>query len=361
MKSTSKKVLSSLVALLVVAGIYWKKEVKKALLPASSAENQRVAVSPAVQKPLAKFSSPASPQTTDSAGRNSRESVWVEASWGAAPGQLGHSSAAEASPEDPMSMAVGPHGELCVLDQVNDRVQCFGQSGTLGRSFPLSRETAQDLLLASDGSFAVLDRLGQSPALLFYSAGGKLAREVPLLGGAISEGGGITALLSDTAGNYYIEVEHREVVRVADRNGEPDKERPSFPGRPTRDGSYFVTAALKNAVSGVVTLQVFMSDKTVAWQKDLDLQRTVSHLVLLASDKQGHIYVGAVVRESGDARAATLVVRLQEADGMQSGTLLLPAHMGAEERFRDLVVTDDGYLVQLQSGPQGAKIKKYLF
>src|SRR5262245_33049182 len=50
----------------------------------------------------------------------------IDARWGSAPGQLGRRRGSEEAPEGPMSFAVGPGGDVLVLDQVNARVQRFG-------------------------------------------------------------------------------------------------------------------------------------------------------------------------------------------------------------------------------------------
>ena len=288
-------------------------------------------------------------------------SLLRESTWGTAPGQLGRLLAHESNPEDPMSLAMGPLGEVCVLDQVNDRMQCFAKDGSLAKIFPLGRTTAQDLQLDGKGGFAVLDRLGAS-SLLFYNQSGKLTSEIPLLGGLVREGGGVTALLRNAHGDFLVEIEHRAVVRIAFSSGDPDGQREVFPGRPTRDGRFFVAAQLKSAADGVVSLAVFNADKSPAWQQDIRLESPISHLVLLDSDRAGNIFLGAQVGKRGDENSATLVMRITGTKGAGGrDTLVLPAKREAPEKFRDMIVTDEGALVHLQSGARGVQIKKYEF
>ena len=283
----------------------------------------------------------------------------LSASWGAAPGELGRLRAHESNPEDPMSLAATSQGGVCILDQVNDRVQCFDKRGALNRSFTLGHDAAQDLLVDEKGQCALLDRLGR-PALLLYSPQGKLLAETPLVGGPVTEGGGVTALLTDSRGDYYVELEHREVVRIADHDGVADPERPTYPGRPSRDGKFFIAAKLQNAAQGTVQLTAYHPDKSPAWQKEIALEAPLSHLILLDSDAQGHIFLGAVIRAKAEKAAVVQVIRLN-ADGEKSGSLVLPAANDAAEKFRELTLTDDGSLVQLKSAADGVQVVKYSF
>ncbi|MBF0443103.1 MAG: hypothetical protein HQK54_14440 [Oligoflexales bacterium] len=290
-----------------------------------------------------------------------KDGVILEAAWGAAPGQLGRSPARESNPEDPMSFAAMRNGGICILDQVNDRVQCFGPHGRLDRQFKLERPTAQDISIGADGKIGMLDRLGE-PSLVIHSESGEKISEIPLVGGPITEGGTLTALLRDGEGNYYVEREHQDVIRIADSGGAADSQRPIFPGRPTRDGKLFVSASIKSARDGTIILKAFDRMKQLKWEKLLGTRSSVMQILMLESDKNGNIYVGALVGKLENPEESVIqAVRLNGENGEISGTIFLPSPKDPHERFRDLVVAEDGTLLHFESQEKGAEIRRYSF
>lgn len=77
--------------------------------------------------------------------------------FGSAPQQIGQVSEGEQNPEGPMALDADQNGRVCVLDQVNSRVQCLLPDGTW-QQIAVGR-TVQDLVIAADGSLLTLDRL----------------------------------------------------------------------------------------------------------------------------------------------------------------------------------------------------------
>src|SRR5215468_6799834 len=190
-------------------------------------------------------------------------SVHLDARWGSGAAELGHKLGEEA-PEGPMSLAVGKKGDLWVLDQVNSRIQHYDSTGKLAGSIPVA-ETTQDLALGPHGELFTLDRVGKSEVIAYDAAGRALARDA-VVGGPIDEGGAVTGLFVDENG-VYLEREHTDSVKIGGGDGQFDAERPVAPGRPSRDGSAFLRAAIGGRGSTAVTVTVFGSDGTQRWQK----------------------------------------------------------------------------------------------
>ena len=286
------------------------------------------------------------------------------ASWGSAPGQLGHKLDPEGAPEGPMSLASGRAGDLWVVDQVNGRIQHFDAHGKALEEIHVST-TTQDLVIGPNGNLYALDRLGRSDVTVF-DRGGPLIDSDAVVGGTIGEGGAVTGIFADADG-VYLEREHGETVRIAGADGRFDAERKVAPGRPSRDGSAFVKAARAGRRSPLVTVSVFGRDATPRWQRTLLFARTVMNLVLLDTDLGGHLFVAALVADEATAAPFALeglaieVLRVGLADGADGGALILRAPQGPEESFRELAITDDGEVLQMLPQPDGMRIESYRF
>lgn len=304
------------------------------------------------------------PVTIDKVGSPSTGTTVLRGTWGRGAGQFGHVREKEGNAEGPMSLTIGPNGELLVLDQVNARVQRFGRDGRFVGETAIGPDTAQDLVPLPNGGLAVVDRLGNSE-VLFYDASGKPTGTVPLVGGGIEEGGGVTGLFSDDSG-VHVEREHEEVFRIASLDGTPDPDRPSNPGRPTRDGRFFLAAHIADAASGRAIVRAFDHNGNVAWQRQLMFPRSILHLVLLDSDRAGHVFVGATLAREDQVTydltdVATVVVRLGADDGTGLGNLTLPASSEPEEVFREISVRDDGVLLQMLVVNGGIEVREHRF
>ncbi|HJZ87051.1 MAG TPA: hypothetical protein VKN99_17885 [Polyangia bacterium] len=289
----------------------------------------------------------------------------VRGRWGGAPGQFGRHRESEGNAEGPMALQVAPNGDLLVLDQVNARVQRFRRDGTPLGSLPIGPATAQDVATDASGHLLVLDRTGDHEVLVYGPDGTPLDR-IPVVGGAIIEAGGVSGLFVDGDG-VYLEREHTESVRIANASSQPLPDRATEPGRPSRDGTLWLWAAMADRAAGTVTVRAFRRDAQLSWQRVVAAGEPILHLSLLDSDRRGFMYVGAfVAREQPEPPyalydQAIAVVRLTQASGQPAGTLALPAPGEPEESFRELAVGDDGTIYQMLPGPDGIEIRSYRF
>jgi hypothetical protein len=245
-----------------------------------------------------------------------------------------------------MSFTVEKDGSLLVLDQVNGRLVRFGARGPA--SIPVSQRAPQDVAVAPDGSLAVLDRLGdRSVALL--GPEGQVRGELPIEGPSVREGGGVTGVFVD-GHDVYVEREHGQLVRVGDTDGHPDPTQPTIPGRPSRNGLWFLLAGLVDARAGRAYLtEIDRATSQNRFTRELDVGEPLWSLVLLDSDLAGTIYVGFQVAEG--LRLACV----DGASGEVTGEAELPASPMPEESFRDLVALDQGGVLYAYRTEQGQK------
>jgi hypothetical protein len=265
-----------------------------------------------------------------------------------------------------MGITLDGAGHLLVLDQVNRRIQRFDAStGRLLSALPIQSETAQDLLADAQGRTHVLSRLGASPGIEVYDENGKLTGRLSVVGGKVSEAGSVTGLFRGSDG-IYVESQHDDLVRVADGQGKQSSLTETLPGRPSRDGRLYLKAGIIDKQQGRVYVQAHGLDLKLAWETPLGFPSPVLHLLLLDSDKAGHIYLGAEVgQEDPTTHAvtdlATLVARL-DGQGTLGGVLTLPPTTSeATETFRPLTVDDEGVIYQMVHGPNGVTVTAYHF
>ena len=289
----------------------------------------------------------------------------IDAKWGSAAGQLGRRRGSEEAPEGPMSFAVGPGGEVLVLDQVNARVQRFGADGKPGAAINVATDTFQDLAVDREGRVYALDRLADQEVAIFGPDGQPLA-QVGVVGGPITEGGSVTGL-SVGADGVWVEREHVESVHIAGPGGQPDPDRTTRPGRPLRDGSGFIGAALQDPAAGRAVVKVWDREGRPRWERPVTFPRPILQLLLLDSDLRGHVFVGAEVGVEDPqpphdfTDLADVVIRLSQEGGAEAGMLVLPASEIPEEVLRRLVITDDGDVLQMLLSDDGAAIVRYAF
>lgn len=282
--------------------------------------------------------------------------------WGSGPGQVGARAANESNPEGPMALAATKDGIL-VLDQVNGRVIKFGPDGKPLKEFPIGPDTAQDMAVDDKGRVAVLDRVHEGQVLM-YDENGNLIGQVPVVGGAIDEAGGATGVFIDDKG-VYVEREHSESVQVLGPSGLPLDNRPTLPGRPLRDGSGSVQALIGDRAAGVVKVLAFDGNADFTWQRPVRFPAPIVSIVLLDSDRQGRIFLGAhIATESPDppydlVDERIIVVGLAQPDGADRGSVVLPPPAEADESLRPLSVDDDGVIYQMLPGASGIEIKTY--
>ena len=250
-----------------------------------------------------------------------------------------------------MSLSVAKDGQLYVLDQINGRVQRFRRDGTPAGEIKVGSDTVQDMAVDSKGNVIALDRLADRD-LSIFGPDGQAKTRLPVVGGPITEGGGVTGLYTDDSG-IWLGREHAEIVRVADADGNADSKRPTEPGPPTRDGRFFLWARLADQQS--VLLRIYDHDAQIVWSRAINFGRPLLHLITVDSDLRGHVYA------AGLAQDATIVLRLLENNGADAGSLLLPADPGIIENFRGLTVGDDGTIYQMLASDSGVTVTAYSF
>jgi hypothetical protein len=290
--------------------------------------------------------------------------VVVKGTWGSAPGQFGRRREAESNPEAPMALAAGAPGELLVLDQVNRRVERYRDGRRIG-SLATGGDTLQDLAVGPEGRVALLDRFVDK-SVQVYGPDGKLQNEVTLTGPGVPEPGLVTGVFADPDG-FYVEREHGTVVRVADGSGASTGERTELPGRPSRDGRLILAAALLDRAAGTVRVRAFhRATLQPAWERALQLEAPVLHILLLDSDRAGRVYLAAAIGHEDPNPPYKLLdesitaVRL-DSGGSERGRLRLPPLPDADETLRPLAVDDGGDLFVMAPTPQGLEIRRYGF
>lgn len=290
--------------------------------------------------------------------------VVLRGTWGSQAGQFGRKRDPESNPEAPMALAAGEHGEYTVVDQVNRRIERF-RGGERTGSIALGGDTIQDVALGAGGRVAVLDRMVDKNVQI-YGPDGKLQNEIPLQSDAIKEPGDVTGVFADEHG-VYVERGHGTVVRIADGTGARAEVPAELPGRPTRDGTLYVSAALLDRASGqVVVKAVTRASGQPAWQQVVQFGAPVLHLLLLDSDRQGRVYLGATTGHEDDSPPYRIldesiqVVRLGSG-GTERGRLSLPPQPEADESFRPLSVDADGTVYVMSPRSEGLIIARYPF
>lgn len=290
--------------------------------------------------------------------------VVLRGRWGGGPGQFGRRREAESSPEGPMALHAGRAGELLILDQVNRRVERY-KDGARTSSLSMGGDTLQDVAVGAEGRIALLDRFVDK-SVQVYGADGKLQNEVGLTGPGIPEPGLVTGVFADDDG-VYVEREHGSVVRIADGSGATDPARSELPGRPTRDGTLFIAAALLDRAAGTVVVRAFArATQKPAWERSLQLEAPVVQILMLDSDRQGRVYLAATIGHEDPQPPYKLVdesitaVRLGSG-GLERGRLRLPPLPDVEESVRPLSIDDAGDLYMMAPRPEGLEIRRYRF
>ena len=354
-------------ALLVVGVMLWPQD--KAQREAENARNVLVEPSdePTVARSLQALRQRA--HTVDAgeipqASGTGQGSVFATFGWGSGEGQLAHKRPDEANPEGPMSLALDKHGNVVVLDQVNDRLVRLDKSGKVIGTTPLTLQGAQDLTIAADGTMLVLDRvIDKSVAVI--GPDGKQIGELKLEGKNLEEGGAATGVFTD-GDDVYVEREHGDMVKIGTTKGKADPDREEVPGRLSRDGTAYLTAGI--AVVGedrVYVGALEKASKQQRFQREYRLGTPVVGLMLLDTDRSGVIYLAALTSVPIDGKPQTerrpmvLLLCLDPLDGRPLGRAELPANMNADESFRELVVADEGGVLYLYRTEEKAQIQKY--
>lgn len=263
----------------------------------------------------------------------------------------------EGNPEGPMSFAVDSQGRMLVLDQVNRRMVRYGADGKPLGEVPLELRSPQDVASGEDGSTAVMDRL-VNKSVAIYDAEGSLKGEIPLEGEGVPKGGLLSGVFVD-GNDVYVEREHGSLVRIGDTQGRPAQDRAELPGRPSRDGLYFLRAGISGAEEGRVYVTSFeRATKAHRFTRELHLNMPARTILLLDTDRQGTIYLATVV-EPAPNKELLLLSCLEPEKGVPIGKAELPVNNMPEETFRTLVVLADGGVLFALMTSAGVTYQRY--
>jgi hypothetical protein len=273
--------------------------------------------------------------------------------WGSGAGQLGHKRPREGNPEGPMSVAVDGRGDALVVDQVNGRLVRLGPGG-IPHGEQRVGEGAQDVAVARDGTVAVLDRL-LDKAVTLYAPDGRAVGTLAIEGKGIAEGGQVTGVFVD-GGDVYVEREHGQLVRVGSTTGDPGGGRTELPGRPTRDGTSFVSAGIDGG-------RVYLTANTRAtgqhrYTRPLPDELAVRGLLLLDTDRLGTVYV-VTLSAAPDGTPSESLVCAALADGHVLGSVPVTPNTMPEETFREFAVMDGGGVLHEEMSDEGATFVRY--
>jgi hypothetical protein len=276
--------------------------------------------------------------------------------WGSDPNQLGRHRPDEANPEGPMSLARDGHGGALLLDQVNARVLHLDGAGKPLGAWKLGARGAQDLVTADDGTVAVLDRLDAKDVKL-YDAAGNPRGVLPLEGKGIPESGAVTGVFTD-GDKVYAETEHGALTLLGTTDGRTG-DRSQLPGRPSRDGTSYLSAGITNANDGRVWVSaITRATNEHRFTRELKMGTPIPALLLLDSDKRGTIYL-AMLAMAQENDPLVLLSCLSGKDGAPLSTLQIPANTMPEETFRELVVLDEGGVLHAEMTDSGVTYRKY--
>lgn len=332
--------------------------VKEATLDAGTVATEQAAKLDALRRLAPAVADGGVPTATRTDGN-----VLAELGWGSGDNELGRDRPDEANPEAPMSLTVDAQGNVWVLDQVNARLVKLDKTGKRVGATPLTVQAAQDVAIAADGTAVVMDRLVDK-SIALVGADGKLRGELKIEGKGLEEGGAATGVFT-SGDDVYVEREHGDLVKVGTTKGVSDPERPEVPGRPSRDGTAFLSAGIVDGPGGAVMVTAIeRSSQAHRFTRQYVLGAHVIALNLLDSDRSGIIYLGSVIEtpESTEEapRFAVSLLCLDPLDGRPLGRTMLPANGGPEETFRELAVQDEGGVLYLLRSEQGPRVVRYV-
>jgi hypothetical protein len=275
------------------------------------------------------------------------DQLWVRASPGTGPGQLGLQGNPARDDEDalgPPSFAVGPLGSLWVLDALNRRVLRFDARGKTLLSFPLAHPgegipVESDIAVNDDGHVFVFTA-GETPILSEYDAAGRL-----LVTGALPVSFRSVAQLFHGRGRPVFLMQNGQAVRAELSWGGVRGEGP-LPGLPV--GELYARAERVGRFRAAVKLAT--GDGRVRRSVQLHSRLAVRGVRLVGVNRRGELVV-AVDRtdgaEAGAAQAEVLLLALSP-HGQLAGTRAVPP--GARRfEFREFALAPDGSVVQMQS------------
>jgi len=282
--------------------------------------------------------------------------VVLQLPWGDGPDSIGRTDPDQASPEGPMSFALGTDGELWILDQVNRRAARFGPDGTLVAASPLPCGTVQDMEVAADGNLVLLDRLVRQ-SVMVVAPSGQMIREEGLVGDGIADGGGVSAMFAAEDG-VWIEFEHTHMVRVLDETHRPVK-RHLLSGRPA-DPSRRVVASIDGQGGAYLKLEDLSGVSQARTQLRLD--RRIERIVWVEAQPGRNVLAVFHLMESGPASS----IAFEGVQGVlfdellqERGTFVSPYTIRRWEQFREFRVGRDGAVWQMALTDGGVVVLRW--
>ncbi|MFH1812037.1 MAG: hypothetical protein ABIJ09_25080 [Pseudomonadota bacterium] len=283
----------------------------------------------------------------------------VHLPWGSGPDQVGRTVPDEAAPEGPMSLDLDGKGRVFLLDQVNARILVL-DGERVADTWPLHADSYQDLAWIDDQHVALLDRLA-ARVVDVVDHQGRILATVPVEGGPVQEGGAVTALEVEDDG-IWLELEHAQQVRVADRQGRAEKVRTLRGGRLSADRRVRLSAVRDGAHGVTLWSQVATrSDAPTRHLATLGFADSLLQITALESDARGQVFVGAQTFREGPRPPFELLavdewLVVVDPDGVARTRVALPARRGAEEQFRPLRVAPDGRVVFVHCDDSGVTL-----
>jgi hypothetical protein len=261
----------------------------------------------------------------------------------------------ESDSEGPKSFALGPEGQLWVLDQVARRVVVLDATARVADVVPLERDTYDDLE-HHGGCLLLLDRLARR-SLSVLDRQGKLLRELTLEGRFVPRAGLVTALLTRRDG-VWLEVEHRRSVKVLGPELSPC-ERKMVVGRPI-SSARSLQASLDGR-GGVELALGPQSEGTLAPSARLVTQAPARRIVWLDEDRRGRLHLVAHEIEREPARPFAVLreaLCMLELDDslVERSRRASPFVLSEQDQRAEVRVSPDGALWQLAVGPTGVSL-----
>jgi hypothetical protein len=292
-----------------------------------------------------------------SPSRPSPDQVLLRGSPGTGPGQFGLQGNPAREDEDalgPPSFAVGPHGNLYVLDALNGRVQRFDPQGHFLAAFPVGRPGAElavesDIAVSESGGIYVFTE-GQSPSLSQFDAAGHVLVSA-LLPPSFQ---GVDLLFPGRTRPLFL-MQNGQAVR-AELGWDGVRSEGPFPGLPA--GGLYVQA--ERAGRWTAAVRFVNADGRARRTVHLRSQLPVSRVRIVGIHRRGEVVVAVDRIAAGDEAQAQGEVLLAAVSpqGQLTGALAVPPG-DRRWQFREFALAPDGAVLQMQSDAAEVRLVRW--